>query len=99
MPSRSRQARAASAQRATSTLAHTSMPGIRWVSSRPSPRTSANVVSSAWRASSVGGASTTGASASLDDKGLTPSTLRHVLVLDALLEQHDALEQGLRAGR
>src|SRR5215213_7318303 len=36
-----------------------------------------------------------GRSCSPDDKRLTSPALGHVLVLDALLEQHDALEQGL----
>src|SRR5688572_1319051 len=36
---------------------------------------------------------------SADDNRLSPPALRHVLVLDALLEEHDALEQGLGPGR
>src|SRR5215212_9465181 len=40
-----------------------------------------------------------GRSSSPDDKRLTSPALAHVLVLDALLEQHDALEQGLGPGR
>src|SRR5436305_438064 len=43
-------------------------------------------------------ASVTNRSASDHDR-LAPPALGHVLVLDALLEQHDALEQGLRPRR
>src|SRR5437660_2672386 len=62
-----------------------------------SPSRSWSSASSAWRTSSVSGSA--GVSVSADDNGLTSPALGHVLALDALLEQHDALEQGLRARR
>src|SRR5438105_2201253 len=53
--------------------------------------------------SATAGAATSSAAASgasgVDDNGLTSPALRHVLVLDALLEEHDAFEEGLRPGR
>src|SRR5829696_6424658 len=56
---------------------------------------------SACRAGSVTSSAdgSVGRSSSPDDKRLTSPALGHVLVLDALLEQHDALEQGLGPGR
>src|SRR5918999_5663666 len=56
---------------------------------------------SAWSAGSVTSSAegSVDRSWSPDDKRLTPPALGHVLVLDALLEQHDALEQGLGPGR
>src|SRR5437870_5326226 len=67
-------------------------------SSSPSPSSAASRSTSSWRAVSTdvsSGASTSVVGVSADDNRLTSPTLRHVLVADALLQQHDALEQRL----
>src|SRR5438067_2736676 len=93
MPSLSRQASTAARHEARSTRTQISPPAI----SEPrtaGPSSTLSASSSAWRASSTSGAGASVAS-STDDNRLTPPALGHVLVLDALLEQHDALEQRL----
>src|SRR5688500_6306402 len=77
------------ASRATRTVM--SPPAIS-VPTTASPSASVSASSSPWRSSSTWGAS--GASAS-DDNRLTLPALGHVLVLDALLQEDDALEQRL----
>src|SRR5581483_11585973 len=94
------QAAAASCQRSVATRTQTSPPATSEPTTA-SPSSAVRASSSAWRFSSTGGASSTsaaGASGS-DDNRLNPPALGHVLVLDAGLQQHDALEQGLGPGR
>src|ERR1700704_1057206 len=68
-------------------------------------RTGMSSVSASEGVSPSGGMPAAGMSASVTNRSasnhdrLTPPALGEVLVLDALLEQHDALQQGLRAGR
>src|SRR5687767_148070 len=79
-----------------------------WEPTTPSPRASAMVANSPSRSSSVSaaGASSAGASSgaasvvvpSADDNRTTSPALGDVLVLDALLQQDDALEQRLGPG-
>src|SRR3546814_13311838 len=77
-------------------------PGWRWDSRSSSPRRSARPASRASRrgsGSGVGVSSPAGAWVSADDNGITSPLLGHVLVGDALLQQDDALEEGLGEGR
>src|SRR4051812_31506045 len=82
---------------------HRSSPARMWLSTMDSPSSSVSSPSRAVRSSSTGTASTsasTGAGASVavssaDDNGITLPAGGHVLVLDALLQQHDALEERL----
>src|SRR3546814_16957407 len=77
-------------------------PGWRWDSRSSSPRRSARPASRASRrgsGSGVGVSSPAGAWVSADDNGITSPLLGHVLVGDALLQQDDALAEGLGAGR
>src|SRR5687768_3791649 len=91
MCSRVRHTSTARFQAARSTRTGRSAPATS-LSTTLSPSASVSVASRPSRNSSRGGASTSGASAS-DDNGLTPPALGHVLVLDALLQQDDALQQ------
>src|ERR671923_932120 len=86
-----------------STRTHRSPPATS-EPTRASPSSSCSTARKPWRSSSTGGASTSagasGASAlPSDDNRLTPPALGHVLVLDALLQEDDALEQRLGPGR
>src|SRR5581483_3781239 len=81
-----------------STRIHRSTPGRRKLPVTASPSSCSNEASSPARSSSTGSVtSVAGASAlepvSTDDNRLSLPTIGHVLVEDALLEQHDALEQ------
>src|SRR4051812_23088300 len=77
-----------------------------WCSMTASPTRSVSRATRSVRSSSTGsGAGASGSSAatvdpsSLDDNGITSPARCHVLVADALLQQHDTLEQGLRPWR
>src|SRR5690606_41111650 len=82
--------------------------GFTSASTTASPMSSRSSATTASRRSSVGGASSTGASSVVgassanDDRLLALLALPaggHVLVLDPLLQQRDALDQRLRPGR
>src|SRR3954468_25059785 len=75
-----------------------SSPGRMCEPTTASPSSARSDSSRASRASSVGAVSASSSGvvgASADDNRITLPALGHVLVLDALLEQQDALEQGL----
>src|SRR5437879_4542853 len=80
--------------------------GLMWLATMASPSSAVSSPSSCSRSSSrsgsgsssVAGSSATGG-ASTDDNRLTLPACCHVLVLNALLQEHDALEQGFRARR
>src|SRR3954454_10597867 len=80
---------------------HTSSPARMWLSTTASPSASVNSARRALRSSSTGADSVSATSvvsvvvSSPDDNGITLPPGGHVLVLDALLQQHDALEQRL----
>src|SRR5205085_7937780 len=90
---------AAVPQASVRTRTHKPRPGLMCEPTTASPSSVSSVASRPERRSSVGAASSTGASVSVDDKGIPPPALAHVLVLDLLLEQDDGLEQRLGPGR
>src|SRR3954447_24876790 len=75
-----------------------------WLSTRASPSSVSNAARMPARRSSVGAAAVSvsvsvsapvSVPVSADDNRFTPPARRHVFVLDALLQQHDAFEQRL----
>src|SRR5207237_10106108 len=72
-------------------------PFSMWDSTIASPRAAVSSPRTCWRAASTSGSCCSSVSA--DDNGLPSPALGHVLGLDALLAQHDALEQRLGPGR
>src|SRR5687768_14146769 len=102
-PALSRAISAVSPHAAVATRIQSPWPGLISESTRASPRCSANTARSASRASSraasAGASSAMVASSANDDRLLPPllalPPVRHVLVVDPFLQQHDALEQRL----
>ena len=87
--------RPASTHAAVSTRTQMSSPGLMTESTSASPSSVESEAFIASRRSSTGGASGAVSVSAADDNRLTPPALGHVLVLDALLQQHDPLEQRL----
>src|SRR5689334_20826291 len=95
------------------TRTHSSSPGSWTASTTASPRRARISASTSARGSSATASavsfgpvgpsvlvptSVEGDASSVDDNGIPLPPLGHVLVLDALLQQHDALEQCLGTG-